>query len=111
MLSIEEGHPFDVEASLRRWKEQFHQEKQADDELLASAALVQALLSQGKLPDVTAEMERATPLAKSSQNFFVRLQFELVSARAIVASDHPESARAAPQQILKTARSHRFARS
>jgi eukaryotic-like serine/threonine-protein kinase len=108
MLSIEEGHPSEAEASLRKWKEQFHQEQQADDELFASTVLVQALLSQGKLPDVAAELERATPLAKSSQNIFVRLQFELASARAAVMSDHPESARTALQQILKTARSHGF---
>jgi eukaryotic-like serine/threonine-protein kinase len=108
MLSIEEGHPADVEASLRKWKDQFHQEKQADDELFASTALVQALLSERKLSDATAEIERATPLAKNSQNIFVRLQFELVSARAVATSDHPESARAALQRILETARSHGF---
>ena len=86
MLSIEEGHPADVEASLRKWKDQFHQEKQNDDELFASTVLVQALLSEDKLPDATAEIERAASLAKNSQNIFVRLQFELVSARAVAAS-------------------------
>jgi len=36
------------------------------------------------------------------------LQFELESARAVAASDRPESARAALQHILETAGSHGF---
>ncbi len=47
-LSIEEGRAAEVEKPLRQWKQQFHQERQADDELAASTALTRALLAQGK---------------------------------------------------------------
>ena len=41
--------------ALRKWKEQFHQEKQADDELTAYIGLIQALLAQGKVADAKLE--------------------------------------------------------
>ena len=46
-LSVEEGHAPDAEASVRERKEQFHTEHQADDELTAGIAPVDALPAQG----------------------------------------------------------------
>jgi len=45
---------------------------------------------------------------QKNQNRFLRLEFELVAAQALLASDHPESARSRLQGILKEARAHDF---
>ena len=45
-LSIEEGHAADAETVIRKCKEQFHQDQQADDELAASVVLIDALLAE-----------------------------------------------------------------
>jgi len=108
VLSMEEGHPADAEVALRKWKEQFHKEKQADDELAADVGLIQALLAQGKLADAKLEIERAEPLATKSQNRLAQLQFALASARVLVASGHPESSRPKLEEILKQVREHGY---
>ena len=92
-LAIEEGHAAEAEAAARKCKEQFHQERQADDELTASAVLVQALLAQDKHNDAQEEMEATQALATRSQNRFVRLEFALASARVMLATGRPESSR------------------
>ena len=107
-LSIEEGHPADAEAVLRKCKAQFSQEQQSDDELTASAMLTQALLAEGKRADASNEIAASAPLAAKNQNLFVRLQFDLAGARMKLASDHPESSRQPVEQILRQARSHGF---
>ena len=91
-LAIEEGHASDVEASARGCKEQFHNEKQADDELSASIALIDALLAQGKQGEAQKEMEAAQRLGKESQNRLLRLQFELASGRVLLNSGQAERA-------------------
>jgi eukaryotic-like serine/threonine-protein kinase len=103
---IEEGRFVDAANSLRQWKEQFQEERQADDELAASAGLIEALLAQGKQSDARIEMERSQGLAATSQNILERLRFELASARVLLASDHPESAKHPLEQVLKEARDH-----
>lgn len=107
-LSIEEGKAAEAESVARRCKEQFHQEQQADDELAASRILVQALLAQGKDDQAKQESQNSEALAAKSQSRLSRLQFALASARVILASDHPESARVKLDQILKVARTHGF---
>ncbi|HEV2399596.1 MAG TPA: tetratricopeptide repeat protein [Candidatus Sulfotelmatobacter sp.] len=98
-LAIEEGHASDAEASVRECKQQFHTEKQADDELSASIALIDALLAQGKQGEAQKEMEAAQALANATQNRFLRLQFELASGRVVLASDHPDASRALFQRV------------
>jgi ATP/maltotriose-dependent transcriptional regulator MalT len=92
-LAIEEGRASDAEASVRECKEQFHREQQADDELSASIALIDALLAQRKQGEAQKEMGAAQPLGNKSQNRFLRLQFELASGRVLLASDHPDASR------------------
>ena len=107
-LSVEEGHASDAEAALRKCKEQFHQERQADDELVASAELTQALLAEGKYPDAKQESEASAPLAAKNQNRLTHLQSDLASARVTLASDRPESARQLIGRVLQDARAHGF---
>jgi NAD(P)H-hydrate repair Nnr-like enzyme with NAD(P)H-hydrate epimerase domain len=56
-LAIEEGRSSDAETVIRKCKEQFHQDQQADDELAASTVLIDALLAESKLPEQGIVME------------------------------------------------------
>jgi eukaryotic-like serine/threonine-protein kinase len=102
-LSIEEGRAADAESELRKRKDQFHQERQADDELTATVALIRALEREGKLAEAKDEIAQSQVLAAKTQNILVRLEFDLASARLLLASDHPESARPDLQHVLKRA--------
>jgi len=105
-LAIEEGHASDAEASVRECKEQFHREQQADDELSASISLIDALLAQGKQGEAQKEMEAAKRLGNASQNLYLRLQFELISGRVLLASGHPDASRPLLQRVADYA--HRY---
>jgi DNA-binding winged helix-turn-helix (wHTH) protein/tetratricopeptide (TPR) repeat protein len=105
-LAIEEGHASDAEASVRECIEQFEREQQADDELTARIVLIDALLAQAKLSEAQKEMEAAQPLGNKSQNRFLRLEFELVSGRVLLASDHPDASRSLFQGVAGDA--HRY---
>ena len=94
------------ETSLRQWKQQFHQERQADDELAASTALTRALLAQGKQREARAEIESSQDLAARSQNLLVRLEHELELARVLLASAHPDTAKPRLEQVAREARAH-----
>jgi DNA-binding winged helix-turn-helix (wHTH) protein/tetratricopeptide (TPR) repeat protein len=107
-LAIEEGHASDAEASVHGCKEQFHSEQQADDELSASIALIDALLAQGKQVEAQKEMEAAQQLGNATQNHFLRLQFELVSGRVFLASHHPEASNRLFQRVRNDARHYGF---
>lgn len=105
-LSIEDGHAGDAEAMMGKYKKQFHQEHQADDELAAGTVLIEALLAEGKTEDANKEAEETEPRALKSQNCLARLRFHLASARVLLASDKPESSRPQLEQVLNDARSH-----
>ena len=107
-LAIEEGHAADAETMARECHRQFQQGQQDDDELTASEVLIQALLVQGKLADAEKAMEESKPLMVKSQNRLVRLRFALVSARVVLASEHPEPARKMLEQTIQEARAHGF---
>lgn len=107
-LSVEEGHAADAESVIRKCKEQFHQERQADDELTASTVLVKALLAQDKHNDAQKEMEATQTLATRSQNRFVRLESALASTRVMLATGRPESSRQLLAQVAHEARGHGF---
>jgi DNA-binding winged helix-turn-helix (wHTH) protein/tetratricopeptide (TPR) repeat protein len=103
LVQIEEHAAADAELTLRRCRDEFHQEHQADDELLASTELIYALLAQGKLAEAQQEVERTAALAKSSQNRLSQLQYVLAGARASVASAQPEAAREPIERVLNAA--------
>jgi DNA-binding winged helix-turn-helix (wHTH) protein/tetratricopeptide (TPR) repeat protein len=107
-LLIEEGHAAEGETLARTCKEQFHRDQQADDELAASTVLAMTLLAQGKYADAQKEISGTEALAGKNQNRFARQQFDLISARVKLASDHPESARPQIEQILQDAQAHGY---
>ncbi len=107
-LAIEEGHAADAETVIRKCKEQFHQDQQADDELAASIVLIDAFLTESKLSEATLEAGQAKLLADKSANTILQLQFEIVSARAQGLSGHFPSASAQLEKTLQGAHSHQL---
>ena len=107
-LSIEEGHAADAETVIRKCKEQFHEDGQADDELDSIAGLLKALLSESN--SVAAERERKDnqAMAAKSVNQLLRLQYDLVSARVQLANGDAASANLLLQRTLRSARAHHF---
>jgi DNA-binding winged helix-turn-helix (wHTH) protein/tetratricopeptide (TPR) repeat protein len=105
-LSLEEGHAADAETVIRKCKEQFHLDGQADDELAASATLMEVLLGQGKFVEAAKEKQANQALAAKSTNLLNRLQFDLISARVELASGHIESSRAQLERTLQEAHTH-----
>jgi DNA-binding winged helix-turn-helix (wHTH) protein/tetratricopeptide (TPR) repeat protein len=105
-LSIDEGHASDAETVIRKCKEQFHQDGQADDELAASVVLIDALLGQGQLAEAAKEKQANQALAAKSINQLNRLQFDLVSARIEFASGHLDSSRTQLERTLQKAHTH-----
>jgi DNA-binding winged helix-turn-helix (wHTH) protein/TolB-like protein len=106
LLAIEDGRAAAVENPLRQWKQQFHQEREADDELAAGTALAGSLLAQGKQGEAQVEIKASQNLAAKSQNLLVRLEYELEFARVLLASDHPEMAKPRLAQVAKEAHAH-----
>ncbi|MGA8774558.1 MAG: tetratricopeptide repeat protein [Terriglobales bacterium] len=107
-LSIEEGHADDAETVIRKCEEQFHQDGQADDELAAAVALIDALLGQGKSAEAAKEKQANQALAAKSTNQLNRLQFDLASVRVEMAIGHPTASRAQLERTLEDARAHHF---
>ena len=107
-LSIEQGHAADAETVIRKCKEQFHQDQQADDELAASVVLIDALLAESKLAEAESEAGKAKLLADKSANTLFRLQFEMMSGRAQALSRHFPAASAQLQKTLQSAQSHQL---
>jgi DNA-binding winged helix-turn-helix (wHTH) protein/tetratricopeptide (TPR) repeat protein len=105
-LAIEEGRGSDAETVIRKCKEQFHQDQQADDELAASVVLIDALLAESKLPEAESEAGQAKSLAEKSANALLRLQFEMMSGRVQDLSGHFPAASAQLQKTLQSAHSH-----
>lgn len=105
-LSLEEGRAADAETVIRKCKEQFHQDGQADDDLAASVTLIDALLGQGKFVEAAKEKQVNQTLAAKSTNQLNRLQFDLVSARIELGEGHPLSSRTHLEATLQRARAH-----
>ena len=108
-LAIEEGRASDAETSARACIQQFHEDREADDELTARTVLIEALVAQGKQGAAQKETEAAQPLGDHSQNRFLRLQFELASARVLMGTDHPEMAGPRFHQLAHDAHGSGFA--
>ena len=105
-LSLAEGHAADAETVIRKCKEQFHQEGQADDELAANVTLIEGLLGQDKSVEAAKEEQGSRALTAKSTNQLNRLQFDLVSARLELAVGHIAAARHQLQRTLERARAH-----
>ncbi|MGC2403446.1 MAG: tetratricopeptide repeat protein, partial [Acidobacteriaceae bacterium] len=109
VLSVEDGRAGEGEKTLREWKEQFHTERQADDELAASVGLTIVLLAQGRAAEAQKEVDGAKELAAKSQNALYRLQYELTSVRVLLESDRRNLCAPRLHNILREAHERRFA--
>ncbi len=107
-LALEEGRASEAETSARSCKEQFQQDQQHDDALSASLVIIDSLLAQGKQSEAQKEVEAAQQLGNSSQNLFLRLQFELTSGRVLLASGRPEASRPVFQKVGSDSQRHGF---
>jgi eukaryotic-like serine/threonine-protein kinase len=81
-LEMEEGQPRDAEMWAGRAIEEFRTEKLADDEFVAQAVLVRALLAQNKTAEAEKEVDRLASPAAGSQNAETRVKFRIAAARA-----------------------------
>jgi eukaryotic-like serine/threonine-protein kinase len=107
-LSLEEGHAGDAETVIRKCKEQFHQDHQADDEITAATLLAQSLLAENKYADAQKEIDASQDAAGRNQNPLIRVRFDLAAAQTLLASGHAELARAKLQDIQEDARAQGF---
>ncbi len=105
-LAIEEGHTADAESVIRKCKDQFHQDQQADDELSASVALIHTLLAESKFPEAEDEVALSNSLAANSGNKILKLRFNIAAAKVEGASGKPASAIAHLQALVKDANLH-----
>ncbi|MFZ0320129.1 MAG: tetratricopeptide repeat protein [Candidatus Sulfotelmatobacter sp.] len=105
-LAIEEGRLTEAEATLRKCKEQFHQEQQADDEIAASTALIQVLLKEDSISQAKSVSDATAELASKSKNRYARLEFELQNTQVQIYSNDFHSARETLATLLKDARTH-----
>jgi eukaryotic-like serine/threonine-protein kinase len=92
-LTIAEGRPAEAESSAREARDQFRQENQADDELIAGSVLAKSLLEQGRFADAQLAVEGASTLAARSQNRGVSLRFAITAARVSAAAGKLDQAK------------------
>jgi tetratricopeptide (TPR) repeat protein len=102
-LEMEEGQPREAEMSARGAIEEFRTEKLADDEFLAQAVLVRALLAQDKTAEAEKELDRSASLAAKSQNAEARLKFRIAAARVRAATPRNADARKDLEGVLAEA--------
>jgi DNA-binding winged helix-turn-helix (wHTH) protein/tetratricopeptide (TPR) repeat protein len=105
-LAIEEGRPANAEPALRRCREQFHRERQADDELAATTALVDDLRAQGRTAEAREELGHLRPRAEQTRNLADRLQALLVSARVSADTSQLDEAQRDASLVSREAREH-----
>ena len=107
-LAIDEGHAAEAESVIRKYKDQFHQDQQADDELAASITLVDTLLAESKISEAENEIAQGKSLAARSGNKLLQLRFNIAAARVEGASGKAASAAAHLQSTVQDATSHRL---
>ena len=108
-LAVEEGNAADAEKSARASRQQFHDDHQDDDELIADTVLINALVAQGKQSEAETEVKRDERLGSASQNRFLHLEFELACGRVLLGSDHPEASGPLLQRVKVDAQRRGFA--
>jgi tetratricopeptide (TPR) repeat protein len=100
-LAREEGHADVAEKLAREARDEFQKAHRRDDELTATAALVRALLANGKQIEALKEVAKAVPTAASSQNLSVQLTFATARARAEAAVAKPLASSVLRQMLAK----------
>lgn len=104
MADVEEGHAAKAETALRQLMDEFSAEHESDDQLTAAIGLINAYLSEGRQADAEREVQASASLAVHSQSLFLKEEFRLCSARAVLASAHPDNAKPLLDRLLSDAR-------
>jgi serine/threonine protein kinase/tetratricopeptide (TPR) repeat protein len=102
-LEMEQGQPKKAEISARQAVGEFRAEKLTDDELVAQAVLVRALVAQDRIAEAEMEIGRLASIAARSQNAEARLKFKIAAARAWTAMQRNADARKDLEEILAEA--------
>jgi len=103
-LAVEEGHPGAAERPALEARDEFQRAHKSDDQIIATAALVGALLAGGRNDDAFKEVERAAPVAAKSQNLSVRLAFAATRACTEAASQKLSIAKTIVKEALVKAK-------
>jgi len=102
-LAIEEGHPGAAERPALEARDEFQRAHKSDDQIIATAALVGALLGGGRNDDAMKEADKAAPMAARSQNLSVQLAFAATRARVDSAFEKVGAARTILKEALAKA--------
>jgi tetratricopeptide (TPR) repeat protein len=100
-LAIEENHPEQAEASLRRAIAEFEKEKSDPDSSSAYTLLSRALLMQGKLDQASAAAQRASAFSRTSSDPALKLPAEIQQTRIEAASAETDRKRLAAAQSFQ----------
>jgi len=102
-LEMEERQPGEAERSARQAIEEFQTEKLADNEFVAQAVLVRALLAQDRPAEAEKEIDRLANAAAGSQNAEARFKFRIGAARARAAMQRNADATQDLERVLAEA--------
>ena len=102
-VEMEQGQPKKAEISARQAVGEFRAEKLTDDELVAQAVLVRALVAQEKIAEAEKEISRLASVAARSQNAEARLRFKIAAAQARTAMQRNADAREDLEEVLAEA--------
>jgi tetratricopeptide (TPR) repeat protein len=103
LVSLEEDHFVEAEASARQAAQEYSAEKASDDEASALSVLAQSLLGQRRFVDAQNTIDRATMLSEKSDNREVRLSVAIVAARVRAAMGKPAEAMKSLANVLAEA--------
>jgi serine/threonine-protein kinase len=107
-LSIEEGHPAEVEGTVRQAREQFQSQKSEDGQILATAVLVRALLAQGKFPEAQKELDDSAAVAAHLQYRCTALDYAIADAQTRAAMGKAADAKQELESTLEQTRKYGF---
>jgi tetratricopeptide (TPR) repeat protein/TolB-like protein len=106
-LDLEKGEAVEAEKLARQAADEFHAEKDTDDETGARETLARALLAQDKVPLAAAEVKQAEDLGTT--DCAIRLPLAITKARVEARSGQSAAARQVLESVLTEAKSKKLA--
>lgn len=107
-LELERGQTTDAEIRIREAREEFRNEKQIDNEMLADTVLARALVAQHKYTEAQKEVTAGKAVLAKSQNRPNQLQLEIAEAQLQAAENRIEEANRNLAVILAEAKKTGF---
>jgi len=107
-LSIEEGHPAEVEGTVRQARQELQSEKNEDGQILATTVLVRALLAQGKFPEAQKELDDSAAIAAHLQYRATALDYTIADAQTRAALRKAADAKRELESTLEQTRKYGF---